>query len=567
MAGLGINWQKQKALLVLRGRLTLRQYTKEPGRILSAILAALFLLPLVLGAAVGTGAAYLLLPEPWPGQVLGVALVIMWFIWFSLPLFSFNVNEGLDPTRLIVYPISRRDFVVTLFAGTLFDYPTYFMLPLFMAALIGWGVRFPFTLPVLFISLLLNYMVMVLTSQLVVNIIGGLLQSRRFRDVMIIIFSLVGSSCWFVSQACNRLTEQFSGAVTEGQAMELQQTLTSLRPLTVLQWLPPGAAAKAVEQASVGAWGEAILWLLYTLFWVIVLTWGWWRVLQRIVTGEGFLINLGKTAVRAEKATSSSTERDWLAWLPPEIGQMALKELKAIWRIPQRRVAFIQGLIMPFVLIIIFGAQGGDSSDPDNSRFSVAFLPFYALFTFWANGQNMLGLEMTGLTTLLMTPVSRQYILLGKTLGLGVVSGLPLLLLGTVLTILQGDMLILLFIPAALGLGLMVLGVMSVSSVYIAFPTQFERKTGQNAFSGGGGCVPAIASLFAVPAVIALLSLPVAAPLAIGLLSDLFWLVIVGAVVSVFYGPLVLWLGTYLGGRALQTREPELLQATRPQGT
>ncbi|MEI2608506.1 MAG: hypothetical protein V9G20_07730 [Candidatus Promineifilaceae bacterium] len=567
MAGLGINWQKQKALLVLRGRLTLRQYTKEPGRILSAILAALFLLPLVLGAAVGTGAAYLLLPEPWPGQVLGVALVIMWFIWFSLPLFSFNVNEGLDPTRLIVYPISRRDFVVTLFAGTLFDYPTYFMLPLFMAALIGWGVRFPFTLPVLFISLLLNYMVMVLTSQLVVNIIGGLLQSRRFRDVMIIIFSLVGSSCWFVSQACNRLTEQFSGAVTEGQAMELQQTLTSLRPLTVLQWLPPGAAAKAVEQASVGAWGEAILWLLYTLFWVIVLTWGWWRVLQRIVTGEGFLINLGKTAVRAEKATSSSTERDWLAWLPPEIGQMALKELKAIWRIPQRRVAFIQGLIMPFVLIIIFGAQGGDSSGPDNSRFSVAFLPFYALFTFWANGQNMLGLEMTGLTTLLMTPVSRQYILLGKTLGLGVVSGLPLLLLGTVLTILQGDMLILLFIPAALGLGLMVLGVMSVSSVYIAFPTQFERKTGQNAFSGGGGCVPAIASLFAVPAVIALLSLPVAAPLAIGLLSDLFWLVIVGAVVSVFYGPLVLWLGTYLGGRALQTREPELLQATRPQGT
>ncbi|MBP8002293.1 MAG: hypothetical protein KA314_14245 [Chloroflexi bacterium] len=567
MAGLGINWQKQKALLVLRGRLTLRQYTKEPGRILSAILAALFLLPLVLGAAVGTGAAYLLLPEPWPGQVLGVALVIMWFIWFSLPLFSFNVNEGLDPTRLIVYPISRRDFVVTLFAGTLFDYPTYFMLPLFMAALIGWGVRFPFTLPVLFISLLLNYMVMVLTSQLVVNIIGGLLQSRRFRDVMIIIFSLVGSSCWFVSQACNRLTEQFSGAVTEGQAMELQQTLTSLRPLTVLQWLPPGAAAKAVEQASVGAWGEAILWLLYTLFWVIVLTWGWWRVLQRIVTGEGFLINLGKTAVRAEKATSSSTERDWLAWLPPEIGQMALKELKAIWRIPQRRVAFIQGLIMPFVLIIIFGAQGGDSSGPDNSRFSVAFLPFYALFTFWANGQNMLGLEMTGLTTLLMTPVSRQYILLGKTLGLGVVSGLPLLLLGTVLTILQGDMLILLFIPAALGLGLMVLGVMSVSSVYIAFPTQFERKTGQNAFSGGGGCVPAIASLFAVPAVIALLSLPVAAPLAIGLLSDLSWLVIVGAVVSVFYGPLVLWLGTYLGGRALQTREPELLQATRPQGT
>ena len=66
MAGLGIDWQKQKALLGLRGRLTLRLYSKERGRILTAILAALFVLPLVLGVAFGTGAAYLNLTQPWP---------------------------------------------------------------------------------------------------------------------------------------------------------------------------------------------------------------------------------------------------------------------------------------------------------------------------------------------------------------------------------------------------------------------------------------------------------------------------------------------------------------------
>ncbi len=235
MAGLGINWQKQKALLGLRGRLTLRQYTKEPGRIVNALVAAVIFLPIAVGVAIGTGVAYAELPQPWPGQVLGIVLVVLWVLWFSLPLFSFNVNEGLDPTRLIIYPLSRRDFVVTLLTGTLFDYPTYFMLPIFAAVLIVWGIRFPLTLPIVLVGLLLSYLTMIFTSQLVVNVMGGLLQSRRFRDVMIIVFSLVGSSCWLVSQACNRLTANMNDALTTDQAAQLEQTITNFRPLNVLQ--------------------------------------------------------------------------------------------------------------------------------------------------------------------------------------------------------------------------------------------------------------------------------------------------------------------------------------------
>ncbi len=331
--------------------------------------------------------------------------------------------------------------------------------------------------------------------------------------------------------------------------------------------MPPNTAARAIEQASIGEWGLSLLWLTYALLWVIVLAWVWWRVLQRIVTGEGFIINFPVGTAKPEKKVAAAVRPDRFGWLPADIWQMALKELKTIWRTPQRRVGLIQSLVMPLVFIVIFGMQGGSNSDgPDMSRFSGAFLPFFALFAFWTTGQNMLGMEMTGLPTLLLTPASRQRLLLGKSLALLLLSGAPLVVIGLVLLLVQRDILILIMIPAALGIGLVVLGVMSVASVYLAFPTQFERKTGQNAFSGGGGCLVALGTMFVVPSVIALVSLPAAAPVAIGLLTDQTWLVIVGAVIGMVYGPFMLWLGTYLGGRMLLTREPELIQMTRPQG-
>lgn len=567
MAGLGINWQKQKALMGLRGRLTIRQYSKEPGRLLNLVISALLVLPVVLGATLGTGAAYWLLPEPWPAQVLAITLVVLWLIWFTLPIFSFSVNEGLDPTRLIQYPLSRRDFVATLFLGTLFDYPTYFMLPIFAAALITWGIRFTLVLPVLLVALVLCYFLMILTSQLVVNLIGGLLQSRRFRDVMIIALSLLGSSCWLISQACNRITMRFTEAISPDQAEQFAQTMSEFRPLDLLQWLPPGAAAKAVEQAAAGEWGGVILWLGYATAWVLLLAWVWWRVLQRIVTGEGFLINLPAVPVWAEKKERGRGIDGWLAWLPSDLGEMMIKEIKAIWRTPQRRVGLLQGILMPVFLVIIFAVQDRPAEMPATfSRISGAFLIVYALFAFWANGQNMIGMEATGLSALLLTSVPRQRLLLGKSLGLFVVGGLPLILFGLILTVAQSDPTILLLIPTALGVGLVVQGVMSLTSVFVAFPAPFDRKTGQNNLSRGGGCLGALFSVLVVPTIIGVVSLPAAAPAAIGLFNGQPWLVFVGAAFAVIYGPAMLWLGCYLGGQALLKREPELLQATRPPG-
>ena len=59
-----------------------------------------------------------------------------------------------------------------------------------------WGASL--ALPVVLIAVLLCYAHMVFIGLLVGTALGGILQSRRFRDIAIIVTALLGSSCYFL---------------------------------------------------------------------------------------------------------------------------------------------------------------------------------------------------------------------------------------------------------------------------------------------------------------------------------------------------------------------------------
>ncbi|MDQ3250566.1 MAG: hypothetical protein M3Q45_15340, partial [Chloroflexota bacterium] len=230
LGGLGLDATRQQALWRVRLLLAVRQFSRQPGKIVGLIVSALIFTPLALGAAVGTTMGYLYLPQPWPAQLLGAVLVVLWIIWIVAPVMAFRLNEGLDLTRLLAYPLRPRDLVASTLLGTLLDFPTYLALPLFVAVIVGWGQSWAW--PVVLIALLLTYAHMVLISQLVLTAGGGLLRSRRFRDISIVVLSLLGSSCYFINQGVQLLFRDVDS-----------RQLLDLRPLNYLQWLPPGAAA------------------------------------------------------------------------------------------------------------------------------------------------------------------------------------------------------------------------------------------------------------------------------------------------------------------------------------
>jgi len=53
---LGLNGRQQRALLGVRAKLTLRQFTREPGKIIGLIIGLLFFVPFVLGLSAASGA-------------------------------------------------------------------------------------------------------------------------------------------------------------------------------------------------------------------------------------------------------------------------------------------------------------------------------------------------------------------------------------------------------------------------------------------------------------------------------------------------------------------------------
>ncbi len=547
-------------LFRLRGKLTLRQFSREKGRIIGAIVVLLVFGPLVIGAAFGTATGYRALENQWPTALLGGVFVAMWFIWLVFPIIATSINESADITRLLIFPISRRDLIMSTLLGTLFDYPTYLMLPLFAAAFIGFG--FTSALPVVILAILLSYGHMVLIGQFITVAIGGILQSRRFRDVAIIVFSLLGSSCYFINLAFQSGMERLMDSLSLQEEEVFAEAFANWQPLNVLQWFPTGAPARAVEQALDGSWLTAVLWLGYSAVLLVGLTWVWFQAMNRLATGGGFLIG-GRPQQKQEKEKrikQTTGRRSPLDWLPDDLAMLVGKELRSAWRVPQRRVGLLQGLLLPLFMMgpFLFSADfsGGVSSLP--SWFGLS-MPLYALFLFWSTSQNMLAWEGRGLPSLLLTPQPRWRLFLAKGLVFLLIAGIPYLIVGGAVSLILRDSITVFGVITGLGMGVAALAVTAVASVLFPIPINLEAKRTRGAFQSGGNFKTGCATITLVPISIAVVNLPAAGMLGGGFYFNLPWLAAAGALFSLVYGTGILYAGSRLAGNLLMEREPELV--------
>ena len=547
---LGLDAARQRALLRLRARLAMRQFEREPGRMVGFIVFLVIFGPLVLLLAAGSGFAYLAAPEPWPVQILGIVLSGLWLAWIMLPLFAFRTNEGLDLSRLLIFPLDTRNLIASALLGTLFDGPSYVTLPFFLAILIGWLDQ-PVVLIIVLLAIVIAYLQMIAAGQLVLTASMGLLRSRRFRDLTIVIFSLLGSSCYFI----NRGIEAWARAAGA-------ENLIQLEPLQFLRWLPPGACAQAVASAGQGGWLEALVWLLYAVGWLALLIFGCWKLLLRMTTGVSAWSLPAATAKKPRRRRTSVSEGFaalWFAWLPTPVRAMMIKELKLIWRVPQRRIGLLQSVIAPFALIfaIFFGDVRALSSLPE---WTTMGLPAIVLFSTWGLTTNMLGMESRGLATLLLTPAPRWQIFTGKGLAYAIMALLPTGVYALVLGLAARSPLIVFGLLAAVGTSLVVVAVNMVAAVYFTFPFDENSTTRQRS---GGGFSTGIAQIVLTPLLMAIASAPTTLPIAIGIWLNQPALVAMGAVAGLVYAAGFFASLTRYAANALSQREADVLQAAR----
>jgi ABC-2 type transport system permease protein len=544
-----------RALFWLSAKLRLRGYTRSWQQTVGLVVLLVFLVPLAVAVGVSSWFAYTLLERPYAVELLFVVLFGLYVLWALLPLLQYTLNEGLDVTRLQTYPVTRAEQMVALVLVTLMDVSTLFIVGLFVAILVGWSAN-PIAIAFTFAALAFAYIHIVSLSQLVLATLMGLLRSRRYRDLSIILFAFFGAACSFSSQIISYLLRDsdLSG-------------LINLPVVGYLRWTPPGMAAQAIVRANEGSYGEAALWLLALVALIPLVVALWAVVLDRgITTAEaGGATRGGRRAAATHVAAPIPATRPARArrtLIPAPVRAVAGKDLRYFWRDPQLKAMILSSLL---ILVFIFlprltaGPEAFRSSNGFLGSYLVYVAPLPAVFLALNLSLNAFGLERQAAQTLFLFPVRPLYVLLGKNLAVAFVATLALLVSTLGLAALSGkweDA------PVAFTVGiagmLVTMGCGNITSILLPSRVR-QMRTGENRISGENGCLRAILSGIAL-AVVWILLTPVAAAVALPLLLSHSELLPLTLVASVLYAALLHQVATRIIAPYMLRRAPEILE-------
>src|SRR5262249_51034462 len=347
-------------------KLTLRGYARSWQRVVGLIFGLLLLIPLAGGLTFLTATGYTDLGRPAATQLLFGVVSLLYLIWAVLPLLQYSLNEGLDVTKLQIYPLTRGEQMVSLVLATFFDLGTLFIFALYAAVFIGWHAT-PLAALMTLLALAAAYVHTVGLSQLVLAALMGLLRSRRFRDLSIIVFALFGTICSFSNQIVARL---FTTGAPNGEPPDVGPALASAHLDQYLRWTPPGMAAQSIVLADRGDYLAALPWLLSAALLVPIALYLWAVILDRGITnaesaGAGgrrgrrrapaavALAANGSGAVRVRPASpmAVSTRKGWRP-LSRVAVTIAWKDVRYFWRDPQLKAALISVLFATVFILV-----------------------------------------------------------------------------------------------------------------------------------------------------------------------------------------------------------------------
>ncbi len=561
-----VHTDKLRWLFWLRWKMLTRAYTRNPMSIIGAIALLLIVLWLAGSAAVGTLFAYRALPPPANSETLYLVLTGILLLWIMLPLLEFTGNEGLDVSKLILFPLTRAELMVSLLFSTLLDIPTLGLVLLLAAVVAGWSVSVPVAI-LAFVTMLIFYVQVVGLSQLVLALFMRILQGRRFRDLSIIIIAVFSSSCYLIQQLV------FGGT----NYLHLYDNLKSASFSPYLQWLPSGIAARSITQAVQGNWWASIASLALLLVTSVLALYLWQFVLERSLSAP----EVGSSArarnrrrqqtassavsarpVRASIAAQPISVGIWQRLIPSQVSAIAFKDLKYFWRDPQLKATMFQSLVYVAIFLI------GPLLNPGSTRFGgsgyvLLITPLVVLLFMLSLSLNMLGLERQGLTTLFLFPVPPQRILLGKNLAvfmLGMAELILLVAVGTLLTR-AWNLVLPVLIGGLAGMGV-TLGCGNFTSVYFPqYVRQMQRGFRATGQTSQAGCLRAVMSFVMLVAAVILL-IPVGLALGLPLYYHVEWIWSLTVPLALTYGIVFHQVVTRLVAPRMLEKAPEILAIT-----
>lgn len=503
---------------------------------------------MAVGAAVGTllgltGLATLagLRGNPSADDATVVLVSFLVVGWAVLPILTFASDDLLDPAKLALLPLSRRQVLVLHGVGALVGVAPLATLVALGGTVIG-TTSSPASVAVAVVAVLLELALCVAVSRTLVAALSRLLRSRRGRDLGVALTALAAVSV----QLVNPLLQRAVGSAHAGGAVHgLAATLGAL---------PPGLVASAPRAARLSRWPAVAGHLLAGAAFLAALLLLWERALRRAEEVPD------ATTGRGPRASSTLVPR-WVAAVVPggRAGAVAGKDLRYLGREPRRLVQLVTSAVFPAVFVVVSPAL----SQRHLSHGMVFAVCGIGLF-FGLQGANRFGQEGSASWHLVAAGLDLRAArrdLLGADLA-ALLVGLPLITgAGVVLAAVTGGWELL---PAALGTALAVLAVSFGGGALLSVLAPFPVPEGpRSAFSNGGGGQGVAAGFLGLGVMVGVLavSLPLLVVVVPALQGRLTWLPLL---VGPSYGVVVGSGCRELAARQWAARGPEVLQRVSP---
>lgn len=462
---------------------------------------------------------------------------VLYLMWATVPL-SLGGGKQFDPGKMLMYPITLRKLFFVDFISEFTTLHSVFLVPAILALAIGAGLgsgKLSYTLTAAIPAALVG----VALSKWLSTTIASLLRRKRGRGETAV--ALLGV---FVGL----------GAAVAGQLIPL--LFKHAESLRSLRWTPPGAAAfLLVGNATHDTLAYAAAFLTLCAYAIALVVATYWIVRRAALGIEG----RHKQKVVVE---NGETYSGWqLPLLSPDLSAIVEKELRYLVRNAQVRMMALMPLLVIFIRLV-------NSQKLGVSRHGIPslFLQYgsgllllsgvlYVFLILAGFSCNLFAFEEGGMRTLILSPIDRSKILLGKNLVVTFVALVFTVAFVTLNAIIFRDTtsVSLLFV----GLSFVIFAALSSTignSLSIRFPKRMRYGKRAN--------VSGVAGLFLIPMILILVAPPVVATI-VGYVTESlvneFLVLALFALLSVGLYALMI----NLHGRLLARREIDILEAVR----
>ncbi|HSE16108.1 MAG TPA: hypothetical protein VLB46_03600 [Pyrinomonadaceae bacterium] len=462
---------------------------------------------------------------------------LIYLMWATVPL-SIGGSKQFDAGKLLMYPITLRKLFAVDFLSELTTLHSVFAIPAVIAICAGVALGTGNTAALL--AAIPAILFGIALSKWLSTTIGSLLRRKRARGETIV--ALIGA------------VAGLSAAVAGQLAPILFKHAESFRSL---RWTPPGAAAFLLVSGANDPIAYALAFITLGAYGVVLIVLTYWIARRAALGMEGR--RRQKTAVVSEAVTGYA---GWqLPLVSAELSAVVEKEVRYALRNAQVRMMALMPLILIVIRVVNTQRLGTARATPPGNflTYGSGLLAtggvLYVFLILAGISCNQFAFEEGGMRTLILSPIDRRKILLGKNIATAILAFIFATILLTLNTIVFRD----LDAPKLLFIGLSFVIFAALSSTIgnwlsIRFPKRMRFGKRLN--------VSGVAGLLLIPMVIVLSAPPVLATL-VGLFT--------GRLVYEYlalFAFVVLAIGFYFlmlnfQGRSLEKREIDILEAVR----